>query len=146
VKYRSLCRHIKVLSTASRDRPTSWPFSSIYLRLRILELHLSIRWQLPCHDVAHSCQVHLFYLCPRRYVYPERQRTPLRRIKVWDNEVLEGQEVRTTGGRADCLYEKQTKERVGEGAGGDRRNGFWVLEGFFDSVLLCVRSRKLHLS
>jgi hypothetical protein len=62
------------------------------------------------------------------------------------HEVLEGQEVRTTGGRADCLYEKQTKERVGEGAGGDRRNGFWVLEGFFDSVLLCVRSRKLHLS
>jgi hypothetical protein len=35
--------HIKVLSTASRDRPTLWPFSSIYLRLRILELHLSIR-------------------------------------------------------------------------------------------------------
>ena len=62
------------------------------------------------------------------------------------HEVLEGQEVRTTGGRADCLYEKQTIERVGEKAAGDGRNGFWVFEGFFDSVLLYVRSRKLHLS
>jgi len=47
------------------------------------------------------------------------------------HEVLEGQEVRTTGGRADCLYEKQVKERVGEGEGEDGRNGFWVFRGVF---------------